>query len=872
MGPKPGVMMGKPSKKRRHQPAEEGVPPAAVNMASTSLPATLGQPAFAGIAAKLNKINGELATLQQLGLRHVEVQLPELVLVGDQSSGKSSLMSLLARLDLPRSAGTCTRCPFHICTSTSSDSRWSCTITLQQDYDYEPPNREIRPSDVKKSSPFFPWVPKAARHTKVFKTIYERDSAQIENALRWAQIAIMNPNNPYTMFVPDESPFTKELTLEEARKSAPAKFSPNLVGVEIKGPDQPNLSFYDLPGVFANAEEKGEDYLISVVSNLTRSYVQRDGAIIMLALPMDQDIENAKTLKVIRDAGAEQRTIGVITKADVPDLNNPDRQAYWRAVLNGEKQKVGHGFYCTSFPPTERLSSLRLWEESFFIDRDAWRFWPDAFGDFSGRCGTGRLHEYITQQLGDALMRSLPWMKATVEAKLATVQGELADLPDLPRNVEHAVKMAVKSFSDSIKNAVDSGVFSRRFKELSMQFHDCIVRMKPVCNVETEQKPKHTVIEIDDDDDEQDEVVPVQTPMKRKRQATETPKSARRRHEADVTPTRATGTRLMTGTPVKEEVPADPFAEFGKDYKLYITRIHKDIEAATRGIMHHTFPIEVQETLSLQAIRRWEGPLERYVTQSLEESLGRFRRRVIFPECQKHLNEFITKSEMQQSGRLRELFYNETYRMDTLNKKAFDQYRDIELELLERARIWHLAKAASLVDDSDRGSKVPFDEMTPEDRDRECKLRKSWEARLPPTDAYKPAIDVAADVRAYYLTAASRFVDVVISDVRYHFIRTFRDAEFEHYLNGHLGITNDGDNDSGAASGPVPSTYDWLMEEDPATAERRAKLRGDEAMLAKALDSIEAAEDSSRPSEERAARVGSSEARQRHEPATASSP
>jgi GTP-binding protein EngB required for normal cell division len=45
----------------------------------------------------LKEYNDALGDIQPLGVSHVAV-LPELVLVGDQSSGKSSLMSALARL------------------------------------------------------------------------------------------------------------------------------------------------------------------------------------------------------------------------------------------------------------------------------------------------------------------------------------------------------------------------------------------------------------------------------------------------------------------------------------------------------------------------------------------------------------------------------------------------------------------------------------------------------------------------------------------------------------------------------------------------------------------------------------------------------
>ncbi|KAF7528431.1 hypothetical protein G7054_g10152 [Neopestalotiopsis clavispora] len=60
---------------------------------------------FANTASKVKDCNNVLAELQQLGLREF-ARLPNLAMVGDQSAGKSSLISGLAELDLLRSGVT----------------------------------------------------------------------------------------------------------------------------------------------------------------------------------------------------------------------------------------------------------------------------------------------------------------------------------------------------------------------------------------------------------------------------------------------------------------------------------------------------------------------------------------------------------------------------------------------------------------------------------------------------------------------------------------------------------------------------------------------------------------------------------------------
>jgi hypothetical protein len=49
----------------------------------------------------------------QVGASHF-LDIPRIVVVGDQSAGKSSIIQRICGVDLPRSEGTCTRCPMEV--------------------------------------------------------------------------------------------------------------------------------------------------------------------------------------------------------------------------------------------------------------------------------------------------------------------------------------------------------------------------------------------------------------------------------------------------------------------------------------------------------------------------------------------------------------------------------------------------------------------------------------------------------------------------------------------------------------------------------------------------------------------------------------
>lgn len=76
-----------------------------------------------------------------------------------------------------------------------------------------------------------------ARNEDFGEVIY--DKAEVEERIRRAQRAILNPSTPYLQFLENEDvdPTTREVT-----------FSSNRVCLQISGSDVADLSFVDLPG------------------------------------------------------------------------------------------------------------------------------------------------------------------------------------------------------------------------------------------------------------------------------------------------------------------------------------------------------------------------------------------------------------------------------------------------------------------------------------------------------------------------------------------------------------------------------------------------------------------------------------------------
>lgn len=70
-------------------------------------------------------------------------------------------------------------------------------------------------------------------------TIYNK--REVEERIRRAQCAILNPQKPAKQFLEGE---------DELLREAELSFSNNCVSLQISGPDVADLSFCDLPGMF----------------------------------------------------------------------------------------------------------------------------------------------------------------------------------------------------------------------------------------------------------------------------------------------------------------------------------------------------------------------------------------------------------------------------------------------------------------------------------------------------------------------------------------------------------------------------------------------------------------------------------------------
>ncbi|KAK6581294.1 hypothetical protein PZA11_005985 [Diplocarpon coronariae] len=811
------------------------------------------------VGKKVKILVDAIDDLRKFHLEQV-VGLPELVLVGDQSAGKSSLMSALTEVQLPKDQGICTKCPANIKTSPADE--WSCSVSLQQDYCYQHPRGGVVSEHaVTKNNPFPPWKPQESV-VKEFKTI--TNPSELGDLVKWAQIAILNHNDEYTDFIPGSGARAKgDYDLE--KEGTLAKFSPNVISIGISGPGLSALSFYDLPGVFSISSNEDEEYLPKVIENLAIKYIKRPNALIIWTLAMKTDPNNSHTGKVIRTCKAIGRCVGVLTNPD----HVSTRHIEYEKILQGKSHVVKHGYFVTRQPgensqiDENHYHALARQSEMEFFNTDP--LWTTQWARFRNRCGTTAIQQFLSTELARQIMASIPSIKEKIGDQLRNVVQQLNECPPLPdTDIRNTIMRKLCEFSNDVRSIMygesvhrDSNSdldFQSEWSTLADQFRDLVCHIKPTVVIAQESdRIAHEVIEIASDDD--DVFSKVNTPANRKRPGlfSELPTAQRHKHNSgNVTPVKAENAWMQPppspfrpGNNDKNPFRNSPFealAGLGKG-SMDLASVRASITKHQMGLPGIVSPQTYNE-LCLKSVSPWGRVLdvfmaetfsivEKQLAETLHLYLGVYEQTALYRAAQKHLQSFIEKHKSEQRRFLGELHDLETFKSYTVNKASMGDQEAKELQCLTLAR--KLKRSRLFVERQmriDKKMRLPVD-MPMEEKDRKIRERVAAvkDDQLP-KDPFDSEVRVASYVRAYYMTAGLRFVDTVCLSIKCSLFRKIRDNVTFH-LETELGIL--------AARDGEEICRD-LMEEDDTVDKRRKNLRKEKERLDGFTSRLEALE------------------------------
>ncbi|KAE8415055.1 P-loop containing nucleoside triphosphate hydrolase protein [Aspergillus pseudocaelatus] len=311
------------------------------------------------------------------------IALPQLVVVGDQSSGKSSVLEGLTQLPFPRDSGLCTRFATQIIFRRDrglSTRKVSASIIPASD------------SDVDRAARLRTW------HTESIDTLEPSRFSKVMQEVH-------------------------EL-MGVAENSVLSTFSKDVLRLEICGPEEDHLSVIDVPGIFKNTTpgltSKSD---IAVVREMVEGYMKNPRSIMLTVVPANVDIATQEIIEMAREYDAEgERTIGVLTKPDLVDKGAEDKVL---DLVVGNKLFLRHGWTIVRNLNQQELTdgnTDRDEAEEAFSQKAPWNtIAKDKFGIKSLK---SRLQETVTENA----RREFPSVRSEITKRLKEAKNSLKAL------------------------------------------------------------------------------------------------------------------------------------------------------------------------------------------------------------------------------------------------------------------------------------------------------------------------------------------------------------------------------------------------------------------------------------------------------------
>nr|XP_004663284.1 dynamin-1-like protein isoform X7 [Jaculus jaculus] len=297
------------------------------------------------------------------------IQLPQIVVVGTQSSGKSSVLeSLVGRDLLPRGTGIVTRRP----------------LILQLVH--------VSPEDKR-------------------KTTGEENGVEAEE---WGKF-LHTKNKLYTDF--DE--IRQEIENETERISGSNKgVSPEPIHLKIFSPNVVNLTLVDLPGMTkVPVGDQPKDIELQIRELILR-FISNPNSIILAVTAANTDMATSEALKISREVDPDgRRTLAVITKLDLMDAGTDAMDVLMGRVIPVKLGIIG----------VVNRSQLDINNKKSVVDsiRDEYAFLQKKYPSLANRNGTKYLARTLNRLLMHHIRDCLPELKTRINVLAAQYQSLL---------------------------------------------------------------------------------------------------------------------------------------------------------------------------------------------------------------------------------------------------------------------------------------------------------------------------------------------------------------------------------------------------------------------------------------------------------------
>ncbi|KAL6613917.1 hypothetical protein ACP70R_036187 [Stipagrostis hirtigluma subsp. patula] len=292
------------------------------------------------------------------------IDLPQVAVVGSQSSGKSSVLEALVGRDfLPRGSDICTRRP----------------LVLQLVH------QPRRPADAE--------------------------------ADEWGEFLHLSGRRFY-----DFREIRREIQAETDREAGGNKgVSDRQIRLKIFSPNVLNITLVDLPGITKVPVGDQPTDIEARIRTMIMSYIRHKTCIILAVSPANADLANSDALQMARVADPDgSRTIGVITKLDIMDRGTDARN-----FLLGNVIPLKLGYVGVVNRSQQDINSDLSIKDALAREEKFFRTQP-AYHGLAQYCGIPQLAKKLNQILVQHIRTVLPGLKSRISSQLTAVAKELA--------------------------------------------------------------------------------------------------------------------------------------------------------------------------------------------------------------------------------------------------------------------------------------------------------------------------------------------------------------------------------------------------------------------------------------------------------------
>ncbi|KAJ4345899.1 uncharacterized protein N0V89_012035 [Didymosphaeria variabile] len=346
------------------------------------------------------------------------IDLPEIIVCGEQSSGKSSVLEAISGVTFPSKDNLCTRFATELILRRGPKSPIKIRIV--------PGTNEERSQDEK---------------TKLLEFKHEiavsAEALQLDKIIESAKVA---------------------MGIDDSTKV----FSSDILRLELSSPELPHLTLVDLPGLFQAGSRAQSDADSDTVKSLVLKYMRSPRSIIIAVVSAKNDFNNQAITKYSREIDPNGlRTLGLITKPDTLDKGS-DSERFFVELAQNKDVKFRLGWhvlrnreYATSH---FTLHERNLAEEQFFASG----IWTSLHPT---QVGVHCLKPRLSKILKDQILVQLPDVLAQIQDGIQDCNHRLEILgaSRTTRQEQQRYLLHVsQSFSKLVKAAAD-GLYSDPF-------------------------------------------------------------------------------------------------------------------------------------------------------------------------------------------------------------------------------------------------------------------------------------------------------------------------------------------------------------------------------------------------------------------------